>query len=228
MKLVVIVECLYICLFQNALLYHFKNVADMSLFVSSSVELDYAIFVTVFCPEQFFACNEYSINTWERTQLGSNDTELRSLNKEKHPEEWIPTGYRPDPGSDLVQFSCKFCQVREDLCWPGNYSTNRFWLCVMSSVPLETLAIEERMRWRRSLHWARLQFSGGGRQETSSHEEVVGSEKSCGKKKQLKAIEERALGEMLYAAGHGAWGKPCEDQKEEDSRRESRVQKAQR
>lgn len=76
MKLVAIVKFLFICLCHGDLLYHFKNSADMSLSVSSCVELEGTIYSTVLGPEQFLACNEYSINTWWRTQPGSNDAEL--------------------------------------------------------------------------------------------------------------------------------------------------------
>lgn len=76
MKFVAIVKFLFICLCHGDWLYHFKNSADTSLSVSSCVELEGTTYSTVLGPEQFFACNEYSINTRWRTQPGSNDAEL--------------------------------------------------------------------------------------------------------------------------------------------------------
>lgn len=59
MKLAATVKFSFIHLFQNDLMYHFKNVAKVSSSVSSSVELEYAIYVTMLCSEQFFAYNKY-------------------------------------------------------------------------------------------------------------------------------------------------------------------------
>lgn len=57
MKLAATVTFSFIHLFQNDLMYHFKNVAKVSSSVSSSVDL--LIYVTMLCPEQFFAHNKY-------------------------------------------------------------------------------------------------------------------------------------------------------------------------
>lgn len=52
------VKFLFICLSQNDLLSYFRNATKLSSSVSSSVELEYAIYVTVLCLAQFFACNK--------------------------------------------------------------------------------------------------------------------------------------------------------------------------
>lgn len=63
MKLVATVR-LFTHLFQNDLLYSFKNVATVSSSMSSFAETESAIYVTMLCPEQFFSHSEHSINIW--------------------------------------------------------------------------------------------------------------------------------------------------------------------